>query len=112
MFFASKAAVKFDGTPTKSASPRWCFFQSDLQTRERQPADWTIGKLMVTGTVKWYDERRGYGFIEPDDGGECLFVRRSEARGNLFEALRDDQRAAFEVEKGPEGNRAISVEIR
>src|SRR6202140_1664674 len=100
------------GAPTKSASRRGRFFQSDIQNCQRQPADWTIGKLMVTGVVKWYDEMRGYGFIEPDDGGECLFVRRSEAQGNLFATLRENQRVAFEVEKGPEGNRTISVEIR
>ncbi len=67
---------------------------------------------MLTGTVKWYDEWRGYGFIEPDNGSECLFVCRSEASGNLFAALRENQRVAFEVEQGPKGNQAVTVEIR
>ena len=73
---------------------------------------WTIEKLMLTGTVKWYDERKGYGFVEPDNGRECLFVCRSEASGNLFAVLRENQRVAFEIEHGPKGSQAVTVEIR
>jgi len=67
---------------------------------------------MLTGTVKWYDERRGYGFVEPDNGSECLFVCRSEASGNLFAVLRENQRVAFEIERGPKGDEAVSVKIQ
>jgi CspA family cold shock protein len=67
---------------------------------------------MITGTVKWYDERKGCGFVEPDNGSECLFVCRSEANGNLFPVLRENQRVAFEIERRPKGNQAVTVEIR
>jgi cold shock protein len=67
---------------------------------------------MITGTVKWYDERRGYGFVEPDNDSECLFVCRSEASGNLFALLRENQRIAFEIVQGPQGKQAVAVELR
>jgi len=67
---------------------------------------------MLIGAVKWYDERKGYGFVEPDNGRECLFVCRSEASGNLFAVLRENQRVAFEIEHGPKGSQAVTVEIR
>ena len=57
---------------------------------------------MLTGTVKWYEERRGYGFVEPDNGSECLFVCRSEASGNRFAVLRENQRVAIRNRAGAE----------
>jgi CspA family cold shock protein len=65
---------------------------------------------MATGTVKWFNETKGFGFITPDDGGADLFVHFSAIQMQGFKALRDGQRVAFEVTTGPKGQQASNVQ--
>jgi CspA family cold shock protein len=64
---------------------------------------------MATGKVKRLVQERGFGFISADDGRE-IFFHRSGVEGTTFEALREGQRVAFDVEKGQKGPRAVHVQ--
>ena len=64
---------------------------------------------MRNGTVKWFNETKGYGFIAPADGSEDLFVHFSAIKGDDFRTLREGQQVTFEVERGPKGLQAIEV---
>ena len=65
---------------------------------------------MPEGTVKWFSEQKGYGFIEQDDGKD-LFVHHTSISGTGFKSLTEGQRVQFEVEENPKGPKAINVEI-
>jgi CspA family cold shock protein len=62
-----------------------------------------------TGTVKWFNTSKGYGFIAPDDGGEDLFVHYSEIKTEGFASLEEGQRVEFEVGQGKKGPCATNV---
>ena len=64
---------------------------------------------MATGTVKWYNDAKGYGFITPDDGGEDLFAHFSAIQMNGFKTLKEGQKVAFEVVTGPKGKQASNI---
>jgi len=64
---------------------------------------------MATGTVKWFNETKGFGFITPDDGGADLFAHFSEIQGSGFKTLKDGQRVSFEVKQGPKGLQASAI---
>lgn len=66
---------------------------------------------MRTGTVKWFNETKGYGFIAPEDGTEDVFVHYSAVRGKGFRSLAEGQKVNFEAEKGPKGMQATDVDI-
>jgi CspA family cold shock protein len=63
-----------------------------------------------TGTIKWFDEDKGYGFIEPDDGDEDVFVHFSELNQEGFKTVDEDDRVEFDVEQGPKGLKATNVD--
>jgi CspA family cold shock protein len=67
------------------------------------------GKKMATGTVKWFNDAKGYGFITPDDGGEDLFAHFSAIQMNGFKTLKEGQKVAFEVVQGPKGKQASNI---
>jgi CspA family cold shock protein len=68
---------------------------------------------MSTGTVKWFNERKGYGFIIQDDGGEDLFVHHSEIQSEGRASLREGQKVEYEIGKGEKGRPcAIKVELK
>ncbi|MGE5893130.1 MAG: cold-shock protein [bacterium] len=63
---------------------------------------------MAQGTVKWFNESKGFGFITSEDGSD-LFVHFSSIQGDGYKTLAEGQSVSFEVEKGPKGPRAINV---
>ena len=64
---------------------------------------------MATGTVKWFNESKGYGFLSQDDGGDDVFVHFSTIQGDGFRTLTEGQKVSFDVEAGPKGPQAANV---
>ena len=65
---------------------------------------------MATGTVKWFSDQKGYGFIKPDDeNGKDLFVHHSAIVGDGYRSLEEGARVSFEAEMGPKGPQATNV---
>ena len=65
---------------------------------------------MATGTVKWFNDAKGFGFITPDEGGEDLFAHFSAIQSNGFKSLQENQRAQFDVTSGPKGKQASNIQ--
>ena len=65
---------------------------------------------MATGTVKWFNDAKGFGFITPDDGGEDLFAHFSAIKGTGFKTLKEGQKVSFEVATGPKGKQATNIQ--
>jgi CspA family cold shock protein len=66
---------------------------------------------MATGTVKWFSDEKGYGFITPDDGGKDLFVHHSAIAGNGFRSLSEGAKVSYESEQGRKGPAAANVRV-
>jgi len=64
---------------------------------------------VTTGTVKWFNSGKGFGFISPDGGGEDLFVHHSEVKVTGYATLEDNQKVQFEVGEGKKGPCATNV---
>lgn len=62
-----------------------------------------------TGTVKWFSQDKGFGFIAPDDGGKDLFAHFKEIQGTGFKTLNENQRVQFEVTQGLKGPQASNI---
>jgi CspA family cold shock protein len=65
---------------------------------------------MANGTVKWFDDRKGYGFIEQEDGPD-VFVHHSGITGTGFKTLREGDRVTFDIEQGKKGPAAVNVNV-
>jgi len=61
---------------------------------------------MATGTVKWFNDSKGFGFITPENGGDDLFAHFSAIQGQGFKTLKEGQRVTFDVTTGPKGQQA------
>jgi CspA family cold shock protein len=64
---------------------------------------------MATGTVKWFNDSKGYGFITPDEGGADVFVHHTGISGSGFKSLTEGQKVEFETVEGPKGPQATNV---
>jgi CspA family cold shock protein len=65
---------------------------------------------MATGTVKWFNESKGFGFITPSDGSSDVFVHFSAIASDGFRTLAEGQQVTFNVENGPKGPQAVNVQ--
>ena len=66
---------------------------------------------MATGTVKWFNESKGFGFITPSDGGKDLFVHFSAIASEGFRTLAEGQQVNYNAEEGPKGPQATNVQV-
>lgn len=64
---------------------------------------------MATGTVKWFNDSKGFGFITPEAGGDDLFAHFSAIQGSGFKTLKEGQRVTFDVTQGPKGAQASNI---
>ena len=65
---------------------------------------------MATGTVKWFNDAKGYGFIAPEDGSKDVFVHFSNIAGDGFKSLTEGAKVSYEAEQGPKGPAAANVQ--
>ena len=64
---------------------------------------------MATGTVKWFNDSKGFGFITPTDGGNDLFAHFSAIQQDGFKTLKEGQRVSFDITQGPKGQQASNI---
>jgi CspA family cold shock protein len=64
---------------------------------------------MATGTVKWFNDAKGFGFVTPESGGKDLFAHFSAIQGSGFKTLKEGQRVQFDVTAGPKGEQASNI---
>jgi CspA family cold shock protein len=82
------------------------------KNKSRDTVEWPLmgqGVEVSTGTVKWFNESKGFGFITPDDGGQDLFVHHSEIKTTGHATLSENQKVQFEVGQGKKGPCATNV---
>ncbi|KTB58389.1 MULTISPECIES: cold-shock protein [Pseudomonas] len=65
---------------------------------------------MATGTVKWFNDTKGFGFITPDDGSEDLFAHFSAIKSAGFKSLQEGQKVSYEITTGPKGKQASDIQ--
>ncbi|ATP29538.1 cold-shock protein [Chromobacterium violaceum] len=65
---------------------------------------------MATGTVKWFNDSKGFGFITPDEGGDDVFAHFSQINAKGFRSLAENQRVSFDIVEGPKGKQASNIQ--
>ena len=66
---------------------------------------------MATGTVKWFNDAKGFGFVTPEGGGKDVFAHFSAIQGQGFKTLREGQRVQFDLTSGPKGEQASNIRL-
>ncbi|PRZ39136.1 putative cold-shock DNA-binding protein [Antricoccus suffuscus] len=66
---------------------------------------------MATGTVKWFNAEKGFGFIAPEDGSADVFAHYSAINASGYRSLEENQKVTFETEQGPKGPQAVNIEL-
>ena len=66
---------------------------------------------MATGTVKWFNDAKGFGFITPDGGGDDRFAHFTAIQSAGFKTLKENKKAAFDVTTGPKGKQASNIQV-
>ena len=95
----SRRWVCLDGSAARNVG--WLFCWREAQRKK--------GGLMAQGTVKWFSDEKGYGFISPDDGGEDVFVHHTGIEGDGFKSLDEGEKVSYEVTQGRKGLQAVNV---
>jgi len=85
------------------------YFNFKYERRDLRPIVGQRSKIVSTGTVKWFNGKKGFGFITPDGGTEDLFVHHSEIKTEGYATLEEGQRVEFEVGQGKKGPCATNV---
>jgi len=94
---------------TDNQCPR--FSQSCLSAPSAFRSTYPGGTKMATGTVKWFSDEKGFGFITPDDNGKDLFVHHSAIQGSGFRSLAEGAKVSYDAEQGPKGPAAANVQL-
>jgi cold shock protein len=98
--FYPEFSLQFSKLLTR-ASPSWGIVITPPQRNDEMTTE--------TGTVKWFNEGKGFGFIAPDSGGKDLFAHFKEIQGTGFKTLTENQRVQFEVTQGQKGLQASKI---
>ena len=67
---------------------------------------------MATGTVKWFNNAKGYGFLVPESGGDDIFIHYSSIQMDGYRTLRAGQPVSFDIEEGPKGLHAVNIHLQ
>lgn len=88
----------------------YAILESQTVCGDYRPLFLTKAGNMATGTVKWFNDAKGYGFITPDDGSEDLFAHFSAIQMGGFKTLKEGQKVSFEITQGPKGKQASNIQ--
>ena len=98
--------------PTRASHAPASFFAKSPSGLSMTAARNTRSEVMATGTVKWFNMAKGFGFIAPDGGGQDVFVHVSAVERSGLNGLREGQAVSFDVENDPRKNKPSAVNIK
>jgi CspA family cold shock protein len=96
-----------------SSTSCWPASASLVPKEADQPVGVVVAQAAdLTGTVKWFNESKGFGYITPDDGSKDVFVHFSAIQGNGSKVLQEGQKVKYNVEQGQKGPQAVNVRLQ